>query len=135
MKFVLFIAGVVLLQVTGSQCHHPPPPEFLECAKEAGISEDMLKDGPVAHKGQPEFKCLTACMMKKKGELEAGNTINLDKLKANRPPKYADKFAEMDNADQECADTAKGNTDECDFANAFKECLHTKFPIGPKGGQ
>ncbi|XP_033209469.1 general odorant-binding protein 19d-like [Belonocnema kinseyi] len=135
MKFLLFIAGVVLLQVTGSQSNPPPPPEFSECAKEAGISEDMLKHGPEAHKGLSEFKCLTACMMKKKGELEAGNNINLDKLKANRPANLADKAAEMEKADQECAETAKGTADECDFANAFKECLHSKFPMGMKGGQ
>ena len=29
---------------------------------------------------------------------------------------------------------AKGNTDECDFANAFGECIHSKFPRMPRGG-
>ncbi|XP_033208638.1 uncharacterized protein LOC117167659 [Belonocnema kinseyi] len=125
MKSLLFIAVVVLIQMAGSERHHPRP-EFFECAEEAGIAKELLKEGFNANKDRPEFKCFSACIMKKRGLLESGNKINLDKMKENRSPKFADKAAEIDEAEQECAEKVAGIEDECDFVNAYKECMQNK---------
>lgn len=40
-------------------------------------------------------------------QLESGNKINLEKMKANRPPHLADKAAEIEKAEPECAEKSK----------------------------
>ncbi|XP_051164557.1 uncharacterized protein LOC127283609 [Leptopilina boulardi] len=126
MKYVLFFAGVVLFQMMSTV--HGNKEMFLACAKELGISEAALKEGPGKNMKKPEFRCIHACVMKKDGSLEAGNKLNLDKMRENAPKHLGDKADAMINAATECAETSKNITDECDFVNELFHCIFEKIP-------
>ncbi|XP_043476905.1 uncharacterized protein LOC122507947 [Leptopilina heterotoma] len=126
MKYVLFFSGVVLFQMISTAYGSK---EFaLACAKELGIPEATLKEGPQANMGKPEFRCFVACVMKKDGTLEPGNKINAAVMKAHTAEHFGGKADAVFAAGAECAEQSKGIADECDFVNAINKCIFAKIP-------
>ncbi|XP_051154418.1 general odorant-binding protein 28a [Leptopilina boulardi] len=130
MKYILFFAGVVLFQVMSTAYGNKE--YMLACAKELGISEATLSEGPEKNKGKPEFRCFAACIMKKDGSLDANNKINESKLRENTAKYFGDKTDDIMKAGSECAEKSKAITNECDFVNAVDLCILEKIPDLPK---
>ncbi|XP_043467860.1 uncharacterized protein LOC122502055 [Leptopilina heterotoma] len=125
MKFMLCFAVVVLFQMISSA--YGSKAQFRECVKELGIPEDKLAEGRKKATNIPELRCLGACLMKKKGELEAGNKMNWDKVRENSVKYFKDNTDKVVQARQECAEQSKAITDECNFVNEMQKCTAVKI--------
>ncbi|XP_051154417.1 uncharacterized protein LOC127277367 [Leptopilina boulardi] len=130
MKYTIFFAGVVLFQLMSiALCDHKKL--VLECAKELGITEAMLKLGHDKNLSNPKFRCFDACLMKKDGSLEPGNKVNHEKLLSHAKQFYGDKFDAVIKALIECDKAQKAIADECDYINAIYACVVKKVPNIP----
>ncbi|XP_043476906.1 uncharacterized protein LOC122507948 [Leptopilina heterotoma] len=126
MKYLLYFAGVVLFQMINTA--YGDKQIMLACANELGIPTDMLKNGLKANMGKPEFRCFYACVFKKDGILEPGNTINTAVLKTKASEHVGPNIDQVVQAGVDCGAQYKDTADECDFFNNVVTCFISKVP-------